>query len=178
MVVGLRNCSTPLLLETKRGLKGDFVRIFIVAVVVYGSGVVSPQIGADKLQIQPFNQLIVNVQVAFDTEFIFVGDRIIFNVLGVLVWLAFIPQLADVVRAISPSSDELQGLQQAAADIPRQIANAHTVFNIANLLVVAGIDVAGLAVAIPVATTTPVAMASGARHAPSEGMSISADRRR
>ena len=60
--------------------------------------------------------------------------HVIFNVLGVLIWLAFIPQFADVVRAISPVSNELQGLQQAAADVPRQIANAHTVFNIVNLL--------------------------------------------
>lgn len=60
--------------------------------------------------------------------------HVIFNVLGVLIWLAFIPQFADLVRAISPVSENLQEMQRAAADIPRQIANAHTVFNIANLL--------------------------------------------
>ena len=60
--------------------------------------------------------------------------HVIFNVLGVLVWLAFIPQFADVVRAISPVTEALQGLDRAAADTPRQIANAHTIFNIGNLL--------------------------------------------
>ena len=61
--------------------------------------------------------------------------HIIFNLLGVLLWLAFIPQFADLVRSISPVSAELQGLQQSAADVPRQIANAHTVFNVANLVI-------------------------------------------
>ena len=60
--------------------------------------------------------------------------HVIFNVLGVLLWLAFIPQFAELVRTISPVSESLHGAQQAAADIPRQIANAHTVFNIVNLL--------------------------------------------
>ena len=61
--------------------------------------------------------------------------HIIFNLLGVLLWLAFFPQFADLVRSISPVSAELQGLQQSAADVPRQIANAHTVFNVANLVI-------------------------------------------
>ena len=60
--------------------------------------------------------------------------HVIFNVLGVLVWLAFIPQFADLVRVISPVSEALQGLERAAADTPRQIANAHTIFNIGNLI--------------------------------------------
>ena len=60
--------------------------------------------------------------------------HVVFNVLGVLVWVFFIPQFADLVRAISPVSENLQGLQQAAADTPRQIANAHTIFNVGNLL--------------------------------------------
>lgn len=60
--------------------------------------------------------------------------HIVFNVAGVLIWVFFIPQFADVVRSISPVSESLQGLDRAAADVPRQIANAHTVFNIANVL--------------------------------------------
>ena len=60
--------------------------------------------------------------------------HVIFNVVGVLVWLFFIPQFADLVRTISPVTENLQGLQRLAADTPRQIANAHTIFNIANLL--------------------------------------------
>lgn len=61
--------------------------------------------------------------------------HVIFNLLGVLLWLAFIPQFAELVRSISPVSGELQGLEGAAAGIPRQIANAHTVFNVANLVI-------------------------------------------
>jgi phosphate:Na+ symporter len=60
--------------------------------------------------------------------------HVIFNVFGVLLWLAFIPQFADLVRAISPVSEHLQGVERMAADIPRQVANAHTIFNVANLL--------------------------------------------
>ena len=61
--------------------------------------------------------------------------HVIFNVAGVLLWLALIPQFADLVRTISPVTETLQGLERAAADTPRQIANAHTIFNIANLLI-------------------------------------------
>lgn len=61
--------------------------------------------------------------------------HILFNIAGVLLWLMFIPQLADFIVAISPSSPELSGKERMAADVPRQIANAHTVFNIANTLI-------------------------------------------
>jgi len=60
--------------------------------------------------------------------------HVLFNIAGVLLWLMFIPQLADFIVAISPSSPELSGKAQMAADVPRQIANAHTVFNVANTL--------------------------------------------
>ncbi len=59
--------------------------------------------------------------------------HVIFNVTGVLLWVLFIDQLAEIVRAISPVSEGLEGLERVAADAPRQIANAHTVFNLANL---------------------------------------------
>ena len=61
--------------------------------------------------------------------------HIIFNVAGVLLWIFFIAQLADVVRAISPVSESLGGIDRLLADTPRQIANAHTIFNVGNLLV-------------------------------------------
>jgi phosphate:Na+ symporter len=60
--------------------------------------------------------------------------HILFNVAGVLVWVLFIPQLADFVAAISPAAPELSGKARMAAEVPRQIANAHTVFNVANTL--------------------------------------------
>jgi phosphate:Na+ symporter len=50
----------------------------------------------------------------------------------------FIPQLADFVAAISPASPELAGKARMAAEVPRQIANAHTVFNVANTLLFLG----------------------------------------
>ena len=61
-----------------------------------------------------------------------VAVHVLFNVAGVAIWFAFIPQLAEVVRWMSPSSEELAGAARLAAETPRQIANAHTVFNIAN----------------------------------------------
>ncbi|MGR9099057.1 MAG: Na/Pi cotransporter family protein [Gammaproteobacteria bacterium] len=60
--------------------------------------------------------------------------HVFFNVAGVLVWLAFIPELALWVSRISPAYPELAGSARLAAEVPRQIANAHTVFNLANTL--------------------------------------------
>jgi phosphate:Na+ symporter len=64
--------------------------------------------------------------------------HIMFNVAGVLLWVLFIPQLADFVAAISPAAPELSGKARLAAEVPRQIANAHTVFNVANTLLFLG----------------------------------------
>ncbi len=64
--------------------------------------------------------------------------HVLFNVMGVLLFVAFIPQFAELIRDISPLSDKLSGLKQLAAITPRQIANAHTVFNIFNLLLFIG----------------------------------------
>ena len=61
--------------------------------------------------------------------------HVIFNIAGVLLWIMFIPQLADFIVEISPSSPELAGKERMAADVPRQIANAHTVFNVANTFI-------------------------------------------
>ncbi|MDH3508727.1 MAG: Na/Pi cotransporter family protein [Gammaproteobacteria bacterium] len=61
--------------------------------------------------------------------------HVLFNVAGVLLWMFFIAQFADVVRSISPVSETLDGAGRLAADTPRQIANAHTLFNVGNLLI-------------------------------------------
>ncbi len=58
--------------------------------------------------------------------------HVLFNVLGVMIWLPFIEQLADLVGVLSPSAEHLTGLDRLAAETPRQIANAHTLFNVAN----------------------------------------------
>ena len=51
--------------------------------------------------------------------------HVTFNTLGVLMWFAFIPRLAEFVRTFS-------------SDPARQIANAHTTFNVTNTLVFIG----------------------------------------
>lgn len=60
--------------------------------------------------------------------------HILFNVLGVVLWLGFIEELAGLAIAVSPLSPELTGMQRLAADVPRQIANANTLFNLINTL--------------------------------------------
>ncbi len=64
--------------------------------------------------------------------------HVLFNVLGVLVWIAFIDQLAQLVVWLSPVAAGLEGADKLAAETPRQIANAHTIFNIANTLIFIG----------------------------------------
>jgi phosphate:Na+ symporter len=60
--------------------------------------------------------------------------HLLFNVLGLLIWVAFIPELAAAVVRLSPGAPELAGVARLAAETPRQIANAHTLFNVANAL--------------------------------------------
>ena len=60
--------------------------------------------------------------------------HVVFNVAGVVVWIAFIDQLATFVTGMSPTAAGLTGTEKLAAETPRQIANAHTVFNVANTL--------------------------------------------
>jgi len=62
--------------------------------------------------------------------------HVIFNVLGVLAWFFFIPQFAELVRSISPAAGELSGAARIAAETPRQIANALTLFKVVNVLAV------------------------------------------
>ena len=61
--------------------------------------------------------------------------HLVFNVGGVLLWMFFIPEFADAVRSFSPAPENLQGVGQLGADTPRQIANAHTLFNVINLAI-------------------------------------------
>lgn len=63
------------------------------------------------------------------------ATHVFFNVGGVLIWLGLIDQLATFVTLLSPSHSELAGPQRLAAEAPRQIANAHTIFNVANTLI-------------------------------------------
>jgi len=61
--------------------------------------------------------------------------HVLFNILGVLVWVAFIDYLAEWVTRLSPVAAGLSGTDKLAAEMPRQIANAHTVFNVANTFI-------------------------------------------
>ncbi|MGF6445919.1 Na/Pi cotransporter family protein [Paraburkholderia youngii] len=60
--------------------------------------------------------------------------HLVFNVLGVVIALFLIPQMAEFVRWISPAHPDLQGLERLAAEAPRQVANVHTLFSVANTL--------------------------------------------
>jgi phosphate:Na+ symporter len=58
--------------------------------------------------------------------------HVLFKLLGVVLFVWWIPQFAELVRRISPAGDpELAGVAHLAVVLPRQIANAHTLFNVA-----------------------------------------------
>ncbi len=61
--------------------------------------------------------------------------HVMFNVAGVLIWLPFIPLLAQMTTHVSPDFPDLQGIARTAAETPRQIANANTLFNVINTCV-------------------------------------------
>jgi phosphate:Na+ symporter len=61
--------------------------------------------------------------------------HVLFNVLGAALWLPFIPQLAAIAQAVSPLAAELQGVERLAAEVPRQIANAATIWAVTNTLI-------------------------------------------
>lgn len=54
--------------------------------------------------------------------------HVIFNVAGVLVWIGLIDQLAALARLAAPEG----------AGVPRELANAHTIFNVLNALALIG----------------------------------------
>ncbi len=53
-----------------------------------------------------------------------------FKVLGVAIFVGWIPAFADLVRALSPQLSSADLAAGMPPDIPRQIANAHSVFNV------------------------------------------------
>jgi phosphate:Na+ symporter len=58
-----------------------------------------------------------------------------FNVLGTLLWLPLLSLLAALAVRVSPEAPELSGVARAAAEVPRQLANANTLFNVLNPLI-------------------------------------------
>jgi phosphate:Na+ symporter len=57
-----------------------------------------------------------------------------FNVLGVLIWLPFIGVLAYLASSVSPTATGLDEMATLAANTPREIANANTIFKATALL--------------------------------------------
>ena len=56
----------------------------------------------------------------------------LFKVFGIVLFFWWIPFFADIVRWISPKGPaDLEGAAQLANVVPRQVANAHTIFNVA-----------------------------------------------
>lgn len=58
------------------------------------------------------------------------------SVLGVVLWVGFIDFLAQLATSVSPAAAaDLAGDARRAAETPRQIANAFTIFNVMNAMV-------------------------------------------
>ena len=57
-----------------------------------------------------------------------------FKLLIVLIWLPLIGPLEQITRAVSPSADGLVLAEQLAYEVPRQIANVHTIINLSTVL--------------------------------------------
>jgi phosphate:Na+ symporter len=64
--------------------------------------------------------------------------HVLLNLGGALLWLPLIGPLAELTRWISPSYPDLTGTARLAAETPRQLANAYTLFTAVNLLLVIG----------------------------------------
>lgn len=64
--------------------------------------------------------------------------HILFNIIGVAIWFLFVDDLASWVEQFSPTYTELSGIERQRAEVPRQIANAHTLFNVVNMLLFIG----------------------------------------
>ena len=58
--------------------------------------------------------------------------HVLFNVLGAVIWLPFIPQLAGLAEMVSPVAAHLEGVERLAEEVPRQIDNAATIWATAN----------------------------------------------
>jgi phosphate:Na+ symporter len=61
-----------------------------------------------------------------------------FNVLGVLLWLPMLRVLEALAVWMSPASEGLETAARMAVEVPRQIANANTLFNVFNTVVFIG----------------------------------------
>jgi phosphate:Na+ symporter len=65
--------------------------------------------------------------------------HVLLNLGGAVLWLPLIGVLADLATWLSPTFPELTGTARLAAETPRQVANAYTVFAAINLALVIGV---------------------------------------
>ncbi|MCB9833164.1 MAG: Na/Pi cotransporter family protein [Planctomycetes bacterium] len=61
--------------------------------------------------------------------------HVVINLIGALLWLPALPLLEELVVLLVPAGEDLAAMAAAA---PRRIADAHSIFNIANLLLFIG----------------------------------------
>lgn len=61
--------------------------------------------------------------------------HVLFNLAGVLIWVGYIDYLAEMAILSSPVYSQLSGISRVAAETPRQIANANTLFNVVNTMI-------------------------------------------
>ncbi len=61
--------------------------------------------------------------------------HVMYNVLGSVLWLPLIGWLALMASTVSPSYEELEGSKRLAAEVPRQVANAASIWATINVVV-------------------------------------------
>lgn len=64
--------------------------------------------------------------------------HIIFNVAGVLIWVGLIDELMMIVDWMTRNSG-VSGVRDLSVRLPREIANAHTIFNLVNTVLLVGL---------------------------------------
>jgi phosphate:Na+ symporter len=90
--------------------------------------------------------------------------HVLVNVIGVAIWMLLLPQLEAFAVWLSPSAAGLTGAEQAAAEVPRQLANAYTTFKLVNLLVFIGLTGPVVAAVTWLLPDRPDEQQSGARY--------------
>lgn len=78
---------------------------------------------------------------------------LVFKVIMVAIWLPLIGPLESLTRAISPVATDLEGAAALAFEVPRQVANAHTLINLLTVAVV--LPFTGLVSALVIRLTGP-----------------------
>ena len=144
----------PPFIETMQGMKNPLLSVLVgtlftaivqsssattgVVIVLASQGLISLETGIGLVLgsnigtcVTAYISAIGRPRAAMQAAFV----HIVFNVAGVLLWLMFIPQLAELSRSLFATPTALSGASAVTADLARQVANAHTIFNVTNLLI-------------------------------------------